>query len=148
MQSAISLAAGRSGDGHLVSRRGAWFVFAMTFLLMAFEFVDRQIAVSMFPFMKAERGVSDTQLGVLVSVVSITVALGTFPVAVLVDRWSRVKSIALPRNKLRVPAACAIGTCGLLVTAFALLPPGPSRFLLSTSSTRASPATWWSRAMR
>ena len=66
----------------------------MTFLLMVFDFVDRQIVVSMFPFMKAEWGLSDAQLGALVSVVSITVALGTFPVAVLVDRWSRVKSIA------------------------------------------------------
>ena len=67
----------------------------MTFLLMVFDFMDRQIIVSMFPYLKAEWALSDTQLGALVSVVSITVALGTFPVALLVDRWSRVKSIAV-----------------------------------------------------
>jgi len=50
MQSTVSLAAGWRGDGHLVSRRGAWLVFAMTFPLMVFDFVDRQIVVAMFPF--------------------------------------------------------------------------------------------------
>ena len=67
----------------------------MAFLLMVFDFIDRQIVVSMFPFMKTDWRLSDTQLGTLVSVVSITVALGTVPVAVLVYRWSRVKSIVV-----------------------------------------------------
>ena len=85
----------RDPDSYLTSRPYAWLVFALTFLLMVFDFVDRQIIVSMFPHLKAEWRLSDAELGVLVSVVSITVALGTFPLAVLVDRWSRVKSIAL-----------------------------------------------------
>ena len=54
MQSAISGVAGQSADGRLVSHRCARLVFAMTFLLTVFDFVDRQIVVSMFPFMKAE----------------------------------------------------------------------------------------------
>jgi len=95
MGSARTLPRGRRPDGYLASRPYAWLVFTMTFLLMVFDFMDRQIVVSMFPFLKAEWALSDTQLGALVSVVSITVALGTLPVALLVDRWSRVKSIAL-----------------------------------------------------
>jgi sugar phosphate permease len=62
-------------DDYLVSKRYAWFVFAMTFALMLFDYIDRQIIVSMFPHLKAEWDLSDKQLGALVSVVSITVAL-------------------------------------------------------------------------
>jgi MFS family permease len=80
---------------YLHSKRQAWFAFAPTFLLMAFDFIDRQIVVSMFPHLKAEWGVSDKELGALISVISITVALGSLPVSLVTDRWSRVKSIVL-----------------------------------------------------
>jgi MFS family permease len=81
------------GDGYLFGPRQAWFAFAMTIGLMVFDYVDRQIIVSMFPHMKAEWGLSDKELGALVSIVSITVALGGIPVALIADRFSRVKSI-------------------------------------------------------
>ena len=76
-------------DDFLVSKRYAWFVFAMTFALMLLDYIDRQIVVSMFPHLKAEWDLSDKQLGGLVSVVSITVALGTVPLSLIADRWSR-----------------------------------------------------------
>lgn len=82
-------------DDFLVSKRYAWFVFAMTFALMLFDYIDRQIVVSMFPHLKAEWDLSDKQLGALVSVVATVVALGTVPIALLADRWSRVKSIVV-----------------------------------------------------
>jgi MFS family permease len=88
-----SLASSR--DSYLVSPGHAWFAFGLTFLLMLSDFIDRQIIVSMFPYLKADWGLSDKQLGALVSVVSVTVGLGAVPVAFMVDRWSRVKSIAL-----------------------------------------------------
>jgi MFS family permease len=78
----------------LVPRRQAAFAFALSFLLMTFDFIDRQIVVSMFPALKADWGLSDKELGGLVSVVSITIALFSFPIALVADRWSRVKSIA------------------------------------------------------
>ncbi len=65
----------------------------MTLALMIFDYVDRQVIVSLFPYLKAEWDLSDKQLGALVSVVSITVALGALPVALFADRVSRVKSI-------------------------------------------------------
>ena len=80
-------------DGYLVSPGQAWFAFAMTLALMVFDYVDRQVIVSLFPYLKAEWSLSDKQLGALVSVVSVTVALGALPVALFADRVSRVKSI-------------------------------------------------------
>jgi predicted MFS family arabinose efflux permease len=74
-------------------RRYAWSVFAILFLLMIVDYIDRQVVVSMFPHLKAQWELSDSQLGGLVSVVSITVALGAVPLSLLADRWSRVKSI-------------------------------------------------------
>jgi predicted MFS family arabinose efflux permease len=79
----------------LPPRRYAWTVFAIVFVLMVVDYVDRQVVVSMFPHLKAHWSLSDSQLGALVSVVSITVALGTIPLSLLADRWSRVKSIFL-----------------------------------------------------
>lgn len=81
--------------GWLVPRRHAWFAFGMAFLLMTFDYVDRQIVVTMFPSLKAAWGLSDKQLGALISSVSIGVALFSFPISLFADRWSRVKSIAV-----------------------------------------------------
>ena len=82
-------------DGYLTGRRQAWFAFAMTFTLMLFDYIDRQVIVSLFPYIKAEWHLSDKQLGSLVSVISIVVAAGGIPVALLADRVSRVKSIVV-----------------------------------------------------
>jgi len=80
-------------DGYLFGPGQAWFAFAMTLALMVVDYVDRQVIVSLFPYMKSDWGLSDKQLGGLVSVVSVTVALGALPVALFADRASRVKSI-------------------------------------------------------
>jgi MFS family permease len=75
--------------------RQAWFAFAMTIGLMMVDYLDRQVIVSLFPYIKAEWQLSDKQLGALVSIVSVTVALAALPVALLADRWSRVRSIVV-----------------------------------------------------
>ena len=67
----------------------------MTFALMFFDFIDRQIVVSLFPHIKSEWNLSDKQLGSLVSVVSIVVGAGGLPVALVADRMGRVKSIVV-----------------------------------------------------
>jgi MFS transporter, Spinster family, sphingosine-1-phosphate transporter len=84
-----------SADSYLFGRRQAWFAFAMTIALMMFDYVDRQVIVSLFPHMKQDWGLSDKQLGALVSMVSVTVALGALPVALFADRNSRVRSIVV-----------------------------------------------------
>jgi len=80
-------------EGYLLGPRQAWFAFAMTLALLMVDYIDRQVIVSLFPFLRKEWGLSDKQLGALVSVVSLTVALGAVPVALFADRVSRVKSI-------------------------------------------------------
>ena len=87
-------------DGYLFGPGPAWFAFAMTLALMVFDYVDRQVIVSLFPYMKADWGLSDKQLGALVSVVSVTVALGALPVALFADRASRVKSIVAMADRV------------------------------------------------
>jgi len=82
-------------DDYLVSKRAAWFAFAMTFGLMLFDYIDRQVIVSLFPHIKAEWHLSDKELGSLVSIISIVVGVGGIPVALLADRVSRVKSIVV-----------------------------------------------------
>src|SRR4029077_1376826 len=82
-------------DHRPAPRRYAWSVFAIIFALMIVDYVDRQVVVSMFPHLKAQWDLSDRELGALVSIVSITVALGAVPLSFLADRWSRVKSIFL-----------------------------------------------------
>jgi len=82
-----------ANDNYLLGRGAAWFAFAMTMALMMLDYIDRQIIVSLFPYLKAQWHLSDGQLGALVSIVSITVAVGALPVALFADRVSRVKSI-------------------------------------------------------
>jgi MFS transporter, Spinster family, sphingosine-1-phosphate transporter len=77
----------------LYGRGAAWFAYVMTVALMIFDYVDRQIVVSMFPFLKVQWDLSDKELGALVSVISVTVAVFGIPVALIADRFSRVKSI-------------------------------------------------------
>jgi predicted MFS family arabinose efflux permease len=84
---------GDGGDRFLFGRGAAWFAYGMTMALLIFDYVDRQVIVSMFPFLKAEWNLSDKELGLLISVISITVAVFGIPVAWIADRVSRVKSI-------------------------------------------------------
>ena len=83
------------GNGYRFGRGHAWFAFAMTIALMMVDYLDRQVIVSLFPHIKAAWDLSDKQLGALVSIVSVTVALAALPVALLADRWSRVRSIVV-----------------------------------------------------
>ena len=40
-------------DDYLIGKRQAWFAFAMTFALMLFDYIDRQVIVSLFPHIKS-----------------------------------------------------------------------------------------------
>ncbi|RJG03002.1 MFS transporter [Noviherbaspirillum sedimenti] len=76
-----------------VSRTYAWIVFALIFCLMLSDYLSRQVINVLFPFLKAEWALSDTQLGSLVSVVALTVGILTFPISLAADRWGRVRSV-------------------------------------------------------
>src|SRR4051812_7325981 len=98
-------------------RRYAWTVFGILFALMVVDYVDRQVVVSMFPHLKRHWTLSDAQLGALVSIISTTVALGTIPLSLLADRWSRVKSIFL----MAIVWSCATIACAFAESYMQLL---------------------------
>ncbi|PKN68787.1 MAG: hypothetical protein CVU54_13015 [Deltaproteobacteria bacterium HGW-Deltaproteobacteria-12] len=78
-----------------LSKRNSYYIFALLFLLYFFDYVDRMIVTSLMPYIKAEYGLTDTQSGLLVSVVYWSIVAFVLPVSILVDRWSRKKTIAI-----------------------------------------------------
>lgn len=78
-----------------VPRTYAWIVFSLTFGLLLSDYMSRQVLNAVFPVLKAEWSLSDTQLGSLSSIVALLVGLLTFPLSVVADRWGRVRSIVL-----------------------------------------------------
>ena len=81
--------------GYLFSKRYTNYLFSLLFLLYMFDYVDRIVISSLFPFLKAEWHLTDTQCGSLVSAVYASIVLFTFPIAILIDRWSRRKTVGL-----------------------------------------------------
>jgi len=79
----------------VVPRAYAWVVFALTFALLLSDYMSRQVLNAVFPVLKAEWSLSDTQLGSLSSIVALLVGLLTFPLSVVADRWGRVRSVVL-----------------------------------------------------
>jgi len=71
----------------------AWLVFALTFGLLISDYMARQVLSAVFPLLKTQWNLSDSQLGLLSGVVASAVGLLTVPVSLLADRVGRVKSI-------------------------------------------------------
>ncbi len=82
-------------QGHLLSRGYSYYVFSLLFLLFMFDYIDRLVIVSLFPYIKQDWGLTDTQCGMFVSAVYWAQFVFAFPISVIIDRWSRKKSIGL-----------------------------------------------------
>lgn len=80
---------------HELTTGYAYYLFALLFLLYFFNYIDRVIVTSLFPFVQKEWNLTDTQCGLLVSVVYWSIVAFTFPASLFVDRWSRKKTIAI-----------------------------------------------------
>ncbi|NRH26589.1 MFS transporter [Pseudomonas sp. MS19] len=78
-----------------IPRRYAWIVFALTFGLLISDYMSRQVLNAVFPVLKSEWLLSDSQLGLLSGIVALMVGLLTFPLSLLADRFGRVRSLAL-----------------------------------------------------
>jgi predicted MFS family arabinose efflux permease len=76
-------------------RRWAIYAFILLFLLYVFDYIDRYVIVSLYPFLKTDWGLSDAQCGLLMSGLVWTQVIFTLPVGALLDRWSRRKSIGI-----------------------------------------------------
>ena len=81
--------------GYLFSKGYTNYIFALLFLLYMFDYIDRMVISSLFPFLKADWNLTDKECGALVSVVNFSIVLFTFPISLLVDRWSRKKTIGI-----------------------------------------------------
>jgi predicted MFS family arabinose efflux permease len=95
-------------EGYLFSKGTTLAIFILLWLLYFFDYVDRLVVVSLFPFLKADWGLTDAQCGALVSAVYWAILIFTFPTSILIDRWSRKKSIGLMAVLWSIAtAACA-----------------------------------------
>jgi MFS family permease len=84
-----------SDNGYLISKGYSHYIFVLLFLLYMFDWLDRMVVVSLFPFIKTDWGLTDTECGMLISGVSWSIVVLTFPVSIFIDRWSRKKSIGM-----------------------------------------------------
>ena len=75
------------------ARPYAWVVFALLFGLLLSDYMSRQVLNAVFPLLKAQWSLTDTELGSLSGVVSLMVGLLTFPLSLAADRWGRVSSL-------------------------------------------------------
>lgn len=82
-------------EGYLFSKRYSNYIFILLFLLYMFDYIDRMVITSMFPAIEKDWGITHAQSGMLVSAVYWAIVLLTFPVSLLVDRWSRTKTIGI-----------------------------------------------------
>ena len=83
----------KTPNGYMMSKGYSWYVFGLLFLLYMFDYVDRMVVVSLFPYLIHDWGLSDTQCGLLVSTVYWSIVILSFPISVIIDRWSRKKCI-------------------------------------------------------
>jgi MFS family permease len=81
--------------GYLFSKSYSNYVFILLFLLYLFDYADRMVVNSMFSYIQHDLGINDFQSGWLVSVIYLTIGLLTFPVSLVIDRWSRTKTIGI-----------------------------------------------------
>ena len=81
--------------GYLFSKGYSNYIFMLLFLLYMFDYIDRMVITSMFTSIEKDWGISHTQSGMLVSAVYWAIVVLTFPVSLLVDRWSRTKTIGI-----------------------------------------------------
>jgi MFS family permease len=82
-------------QGYLFSKGYSSYVFMLLFLLYLFDYADRMVVNSMFTSIQKDWSITDTQCGWLVSVIYLAIGILTFPVSIIVDRWSRTKTIGI-----------------------------------------------------
>ena len=78
-----------------IPRRYAWLVFALTFGLLISDYMSRQVLNAVFPLVKNEWTLTDSQLGLLSGIVALMVGLLTLPLSILADRFGKIKSLTL-----------------------------------------------------
>lgn len=78
-----------------IPRRYAWIVFALTFGLLISDYMSRQVLNAVFPLIKNEWTLTDSQLGLLSGIVALMVGLLTLPLSIIADKFGKVKSLTI-----------------------------------------------------
>jgi MFS family permease len=73
----------------------AYVTLVICCLLFMVNYMDRQLISVVLEPMKKDIGLTDTQAGIIQSVFLLCIALFSFPIARLIDRWSRRKTIGI-----------------------------------------------------
>ena len=71
------------------------YIIIICTLLYMVNYMDRQVVAAVVEPMKAALNLNDGDIGVLGTVFLLSIALFSFPVAYLVDRWSRRKAVGI-----------------------------------------------------
>jgi MFS family permease len=87
----------------------AWLVLALTFGLLLSDYMSRQLLSAVFPLLKADWRLTDSQLGALGGVVPLAVGVLTLPLSFVADRVGRARSIAA----MAIVWSLATIACGL-----------------------------------
>jgi hypothetical protein len=53
-------------EGYIFSKGYTHYIFILLYLLYFFDYLDRMVVAALFPFLKAEFGITDAQCGMLV----------------------------------------------------------------------------------
>ncbi len=129
-----------------VGKKSAFFTLGIVVVLGLFDFVDRQVLAALFPYLKAEYALTDTQLGMLVAVVNIAIAAMVIPSAYFIDRWSRKKMLALMAAiwSLATGACALAGSYGHLLVARVFIGTGQAGYHPAGQSllTSTFPTRW------
>jgi len=72
-----------------------WYMMVVLYVLYLLDFATRSVISPMFPLLKAELGLTDTQLGLLGTTVLAAIGLLAIPLSYIHDRWTRGKMISL-----------------------------------------------------
>ncbi len=81
--------------GYLFTKSYSNYVFILLFLLYLFDYADRMVVNSMFSYIQNDLGINNFQSGWLVSIIYLTIGILTFPVSIVIDRWSRTKTVGI-----------------------------------------------------
>jgi MFS family permease len=94
-----------------------FYVLGLLTLVYAFNFIDRQIVTILAPYIKADLGLTDAQIGLLFGTAfALFYALFGLPIARLADGWRRVDTLAIGLTLWSMLTALSAGA-----TSFGLL---------------------------
>ena len=84
-----------AGLDKVTSKAKYHFWFIIISLIYLFDIADRSIISAVIPAVKAAFGLSDASVGMLGSIMYLSLGVLVVPAGILVDRWSRKYMIAI-----------------------------------------------------